>query len=118
MIEELAGRKALSTDDAIVELGDAGLAHVDAGPAKLGRGCRIVGEQRADLAAQFLVDVVAVSALETLDRFGVLEQADLALESRELGFERAQALEPCTRLLRPTGSREQYRAQRSNAGRG
>ena len=113
------GFEPFAADDAIVELGDARLADVDAGAAELGRRAGIIGEQRADLAAQLLVDVVAVGALQALDRLRVLEQADVVLEARELGLERRK---PCgfgVGFLRAAGAEPaaRRRAQRRSRRR-
>ena len=117
VIVELALLEPFAADDAIVELGDTSLADVDAGAAELRRGAGIVGEQRRDVAAQLLVDVVAVGALQALDGLRVLEQAELVLEPRELGFERR---EPCglgVGFLGTAGADPQHGAERNDAGR-
>ena len=113
VIEELAFLEAFAADDAVVELGDARPAYVDARAAELRRRSRVVGEQGADLAAQLLVDVVAVGALQPFDRLRVLEQRDVALERCELAFERGESRGGVAGLLRAAGARPATRRRAS-----
>jgi hypothetical protein len=115
VVVELAGLETLAADDAVVELGDARLADVDARTAELGARVGRIREQCADVAAPFLVDVVTVSALQAFDGLRVLEQLRVVLERGDLGLERAEAREVAGLLRAAALRQEQQRAESGEA---